>query len=325
MISRKLSVAPMLDWTDKYCLYFFRLLSQNTLFYTEMVTTGAIIFGDSERYLSYFPQQHPVALQLGGSEPKDLAQCAKLACEYGYDEINLNVGCPSKRVQRGAFGACLMAEPNLVADCVSAMAEACDVPITVKHRIGIDDQDSYEALQHFVETVSNAGCDTFIVHARKAWLSGLSPKENRDVPPLRYELVQQLKQDFPELNIVINGGIKSLEQIQQQLEILDGVMIGREFYHNSWLIAEADRVVYGDNEHAKTRLDVVKEMTAFIEEQADQGVAISKITRHMLGLFQGQPGARVWRRYISENVHKSPSTDILLRAVDAMNDAISPQ
>ncbi len=302
-MERKLSVAPMLDWTDRHCRFFLRLISRHTLLYTEMVTTGALLHGDAPRFLKYDPAEHPLALQLGGSEPNDLARCAEMGEQWGYDEINLNVGCPSDRVQSGRFGACLMADPQLVADCVQAMQEKISIPVTVKHRIGIDDRDSYQELCDFVDTVSAAGSDTFIVHARKAWLQGLSPKQNREVPPLCYEVVHQLKQDFPELNIVINGGITSLEQTQQQLNHVDGVMIGREAYHNPWILAQADKLIFGDAHPVPSRHQVLQQMLPYVEAELASGIRLGNISRHILGLFQGQPGAGAWRRYISEHAH----------------------
>ncbi|MEZ9069401.1 tRNA dihydrouridine(20/20a) synthase DusA [Vibrio atlanticus] len=302
--SHRLSVAPMLDWTDRHCRYFHRLLSQQTLLYTEMVTTGAILHGKGD-FLEYNEQEHPLALQLGGSNPVDLAACAKLAGERGYDEVNLNVGCPSDRVQNGRFGACLMAEPELVADCVSAMKEVTDIPITVKTRIGIDDQDSYEFLTKFVSTVSEkGGCEQFTIHARKAWLSGLSPKENREIPPLDYDRAYQIKKDFSDLVIAVNGGITTLEQTKEHLQHLDGVMIGREAYHSPFILAEVDQQIFGLDTPIKKRSQVVEEMYPYIERQLSNGASLGHISRHMLGLFQSMPGARQWRRYISENAHK---------------------
>ena len=286
----RFSIAPMLDWTDRHCRYFHRLLTRNTLLYTEMVTTGAILFGKGD-YLQYSADEHPIALQLGGSDPDALAKCARIAEERGYDEINLNVGCPSDRVQNGRFGACLMASSQLVADCVAAMRAEVSIPVTVKSRIGIDDLDSYEFLCDFIETVKQSGCDTFIVHARKAWLSGLSPKENRDIPPLDYERVYQLKRDYPQLIIAINGGITDLAQIKEHLLHVDGVMVGREAYQNPYMLAH-------------------------IDEHLQSGGYLSHITRHMLGLFQGVPGARAWRRYLSENAtRKGAGTEVLLAAL----------
>ncbi len=302
--SNRLSVAPMLDWTDRHCRYFHRLLSQQTLLYTEMVTTGAILHGKGD-FLEYSEQEHPLALQLGGSNPVDLAACAKLAAERGYDEVNLNVGCPSDRVQNGRFGACLMAEPELVADCVSAMKEVTDIPITVKTRIGIDEQDSYEFLTKFISTVSEkGGCEQFTIHARKAWLSGLSPKENREIPPLDYDRAYQIKKDFSDLVIAVNGGITTLEQTKEHLHHLDGVMIGREAYHSPFILAEVDQQIFGLDTPIKKRSQVVEEMYPYIERELSKGASLGHISRHMLGLFQSMPGARQWRRYISENAHK---------------------
>jgi len=302
--ANRLSVAPMLDWTDRHCRYFHRLLSQQTLLYTEMVTTGAILHGKGD-FLEYSEQEHPVALQLGGSNPVDLAECAKLAAERGYDEVNLNVGCPSDRVQNGRFGACLMAEPELVADCVSAMKEVTDIPITVKTRIGIDEQDSYEFLTKFISTVSEkGGCEQFTIHARKAWLSGLSPKENREIPPLDYTRAYQVKKDFSDLVIAVNGGITTLEQTKEHLQHLDGVMIGREAYHSPYILAEVDQQIFGLDTPIKKRSQVVEEMYPYIEQELMKGASLGHISRHMLGLFQSMPGARQWRRYISENAHK---------------------
>ncbi|NUW73738.1 tRNA dihydrouridine(20/20a) synthase DusA [Vibrio mediterranei] len=302
--SNRLSVAPMLDWTDRHCRYFHRLLSSQTLLYTEMVTTGAIIHGKGD-FLAYNEEEHPVALQLGGSNPADLATCAKLAAERGYDEINLNVGCPSDRVQNGRFGACLMAEPELVAECVAAMKEVVDVPVTVKTRIGIDDQDSYEFLTRFVSLVSEkAGCEQFTIHARKAWLSGLSPKENREIPPLDYPRAYQIKKDFPHLQIAVNGGVKTLEESLEHLKHLNGVMIGREAYQNPYILAQVDQLIFGLDTPVKKRKQVVEEMYPYIEQQLANGSYLGHISRHMIGLFQAMPGARQWRRYISENAHK---------------------
>jgi tRNA-dihydrouridine synthase A len=303
MIDRKLSIAPMLDWTDRYCRYFLRLISRHTLLYTEMITTGAILHGERARFLDFDSSEHPVALQLGGSEPDELASCAKLGESWGYDEINLNVGCPSDRVQSGRFGACLMLTPDLVADGVRAMRDAVAIEVTVKHRLGVDDQDSYQALCDFVGSVAEAGCDTFIVHARKAWLQGLSPKENREIPPLSYETVHRLKRDFPALQIVINGGITSLAQVEEQLTQVDGVMIGREAYHNPWILAQADRRIYGDQGTAPDRHEVVAKLQPFVERELARGTPLNRITRHLLGLFHGCPGAKRFRRVLSENAH----------------------
>jgi tRNA-dihydrouridine synthase A len=289
----------MLDWTDRHFRYFIRRITRRTLLYTEMVTTGALLHGDRERLIGFHEDEHPVALQLGGSDPTDLATCARIGAARGYDEINLNVGCPSDRVQQGRFGACLMAEPALVAGCVEAMRDAVDVPATVKHRIGIDERDSYEALCDFVGTVAQAGCAAFVVHARKAWLSGLSPKENRTVPPLRHDVVHRLKCDFPELTIVINGGIESLDQVIEHLAQVDGVMMGRAAYHDPWLLAEADARVFGDPPASTTRREVFEAMLPYIERELAAGTRLHTITRHMLGLFHGVPGARAWRQMLS--------------------------
>ncbi|SDZ74661.1 tRNA-U16,U17-dihydrouridine synthase [Thiothrix caldifontis] len=312
-LNRKFTVAPMLDWTDRHCRYFHRLLTKKSVLYTEMVTTGALLHGDPERHLRFNPEEHPVALQLGGSEPQEMAECARLAKSYGYDEVNINVGCPSERVQKGAFGACLMAEPDLIAECVSTMQAAVNIPVTVKNRIGIDDQDDYEGLHHFVSTVSQAGCQTFIIHARKAWLKGLSPKENREIPPLRYELVYELKQAFPHLEIIINGGITTLEQCQQHLQHVDGVMVGREAYHNPWLLAQVDSALYGVDDPFQDRKAVLAAFLDYVQVQQAAGVALNHMSRHILGLFQGMPGARAFRRLISENAHKQNAGVELLR------------
>ncbi|KII79259.1 tRNA dihydrouridine(20/20a) synthase DusA [Vibrio renipiscarius] len=305
--SSRFSVAPMLDWTDRHCRYFHRLLSSETQLYTEMVTTGAIIHGKGD-FLAYNEQEHPLVLQLGGSNATDLATCAKLAADRGYDEINLNVGCPSDRVQNGRFGACLMADPQLVADCVAAMKDVVDIPVTVKTRIGIDDQDSYEFLTDFVSIVSEkGGCEQFTIHARKAWLSGLSPKENREIPPLDYARAYQLKKDFAHLVIAVNGGVKTLQETQEHLQHLDGVMVGREAYQNPYILAEVDQLIFGLDKPIKKRTQVVEEMYPYIEQQLSNGAYLGHITRHMLGLFQNMPGARQWRRHISENAHKPGS------------------
>lgn len=310
----RLSVAPMMDWTDRHCRTFHRLLSKNTLLYTEMVTTGAVLHGDRERLLGYDAAEHPVALQLGGSDPAELAACARIAEEWGYDEVNLNVGCPSDRVQSGRFGACLMAEPDLVARLVGAMREAVSIPVTVKHRIAIDEMEEWPTLDRFVRTVAAAGCTHFIVHARKAWLKGLSPKENRDIPPLRYELVHRLKQENPHLAIAINGGIRTLDEAEAHLATLDSVMIGRAAYETPYILADADRRLFG-GEDGPDRHSVVEAMIPYVEDRLAKGTPLSAITRHMLGLFQGLPGARAWRRHISENAHlPGAGPEVLLKA-----------
>ena len=318
----KLSVAPMMEWTDRHCRYFHRLLSRHALLYTEMVTTGALIHGDVARHLRFNAEEHPAALQLGGSDPADLARCAQLGEQWGYDEININCGCPSERVQRGAFGACLMAEPQLVADCVKAMVDVVNVPVTVKHRIGIDKTESYDFVRDFVGTVADAGCQVFIVHARNAWLKGLSPKENREVPPLRYELVHRLKADFPQLTIAINGGISQTAQVAEQLEHTDGVMVGREAYHNPWWLASWDTDFFGDAPTGITRESVEAEMVAYMaREAAEHGTPYSAIARHMLGLRHGQPGARRWRQVWSDHRLKHlPPQEVM--AMASQNQAI---
>jgi tRNA-dihydrouridine synthase A len=302
--SRRLSVAPMMDWTDRHCRVFHRHITRHTWLYTEMVTSGALMHGDVARHLDFHEEEHPVALQLGGSEPDDLAKCAKLGEQWGYDEINLNCGCPSERVQRGAFGACLMAEPELVADCVKAMRDAVAIDVTVKHRIGIDAMDNYEFVRDFVGTVAGAGCRTFIVHARSAILKGLSPKENREIPPLRYESAYRLKREFPELEIIINGGIKTLEEIDAHLEHVDGVMLGREAYHNPYVMAAFDARYYGEQSAPKSRAEVIEAMLPYIRAQltalGGHGLKLNSISRHMLGLMAGLHGARSFRQILSD-------------------------
>lgn len=298
--SRRLSVAPMMDWTDRHCRLFHRQITQHTWLYTEMVTTGALLFGDVPRHLDYSDEEHPIALQLGGSDPADLAASAKLGEQWGYDEINLNCGCPSERVRKGAFGACLMAEPKLVADCVKAMCDAVSIDVTVKHRIGIDAITSYDFVRDFVGTVAAAGSRTFIVHARNAILKGLSPKENREIPPLRYDVVYQLKRDFPDLEIIINGGIKTQQEIDLHLQHVDGVMLGREAYHNPYLMADFDTRYYGAEQEIKTRQQIIQAMLPYIHVQLKADVRLNNITRHMLGLMTGMPGARAYRRQLSD-------------------------
>lgn len=299
----RFSVAPMLDWTTRHCRYFHRQFSQHALLYTEMVTSQAIIHAKYD-HLAFDVAENPVAIQLGGSDPEQLRHCAKLAEERGYVEVNLNVGCPSDRVQNGMFGACLMAKADLVADCVTAMQSAVNIPVTVKTRIGIDELDSYEFLCDFVEKVKNTGCHELIVHARKAWLSGLSPKENREIPPLDYERVYQLKRDFPDLLISINGGIKTIEEMKTHLQYVDGVMVGREAYQNPSLLGGIDNALFDENAPIITARQAVEKMLPYIESQLSQGVYLNHITRHMLGAFQNCKGARQWRRYLSENAHK---------------------
>ena len=302
--SRRLSVAPMMDWTDRHCRVFHRQITRHTWLYTEMVTTGALVYGDVERHLRFSDEEHPVALQLGGSDPADLAISAKKGEQWGYDEINLNCGCPSERVQKGAFGACLMSEPQLVADCVKAMRDAVSIDVTVKHRIGIDKVEEYGFVRDFVGTVAEAGCETFIVHARNAILKGLSPKENREIPPLRYETAYQLKRDFPQLEIIINGGIKTSDEVALHLEHVDGVMLGREAYHNPYVMADWDARFYGDGSAPKTRTQVLEAMIPYIAAElarhAQHGLKLNSITRHMLGLMAGLPGARAFRQTLSD-------------------------
>ena len=303
--SRRFSVAPMMDWTDRHCRFFLRLLSKNALLYTEMVTTGALLHGDAERFLRHDPTEHPLALQLGGSNPADLAASARLAQAAGYDEVNLNVGCPSDRVQNNMIGAVLMGHPQLVADCVKAMRDAVSIPVTVKHRIGINGRDSYEQLCEFVGTVRDAGCTSFTVHARIAILEGLSPKENRDIPPLRYEVAAQLKQDFPELEFILNGGIKTVEQCQDHLKTFDGVMLGREAYHNPYLLAEVDRALFGGSAAQITRAEALAQLRPYVEAHLRDGGSMHHITRHVLGLGTGFPGARKFRQLLSVDIHKT--------------------
>jgi len=297
---RRLCVAPMMQWTDRWCRRFHRQLTRRALLYTEMVTTGAILYGQRERFLAFDPVEKPLALQLGGADPKALAECAAIAEEWGYDEVNLNVGCPSDRVQNGRFGACLMAEPDLVARCLQEMQAATRLPVTVKHRIGIDEQESYEALKDFVATVAEAGCRSFIVHARKAWLKGLSPKENREIPPLRHAMVHRLKQDFPQLEIIINGGLTSLEAAAVHLEKVDGVMLGRAAYQDPWILAEVDSRLFGQADPVQSREEAVEKLLPWVREAHGQGLPVKVVTRHILGLFNGLPGARAWRRHLSE-------------------------
>jgi tRNA-dihydrouridine synthase A len=302
---RRISVAPMMDWTDRHCRVFHRQITRHTWLYTEMVTTGALVYGDVERHLRFSEEEHPVALQLGGSDPADLAVSAKKGQDWGYDEINLNCGCPSERVQKGAFGACLMAEPQLVADCVKAMRDAVTIDVTVKHRIGIDQSESYDFVRDFVGTVADAGCRTFIVHARNAILKGLSPKENREIPPLKYEYAYRLKRDFPDFEILINGGIKTEAEIDQHLQHVDGVMLGREAYHNPFMMAGFDQRYYGDTAGRPTREQVLAAMVPYIEAQlkheGGRGLKLNSITRHMLGLMQGLPGAKSFRQTLSDS------------------------
>ena len=300
----KFCIAPMMDWSDRHARFFWRLLTHKAFLYTEMVTTGAIVHAGPERFLPFNQSEHPLALQLGGSNPKELAKCAKIAEQWGYDEINLNCGCPSDRVQNGMIGACLMAHPQRVADCIKSMQDACSLPITVKHRIGIDDRHSYDDLVNFIQPIAEVGCHTFIVHARQAWLQGLSPKQNREVPPLDYPMVYRLKKDFPDLNIIINGGISSVAQSLEHLAFVDGVMLGRASYQNPYILATVDQQIYGINTEVKSRDQVLLDFFPYIESQLDQGVLLHHIVRHVLGLFQGVPGAKIFRRHISQQAYK---------------------
>jgi tRNA-dihydrouridine synthase A len=315
---RRISVAPMMDWTDRHCRVFHRHITRHTWLYTEMVTTGALLYGDVPRHLDFNQEEHPIALQLGGSDPADLAKSAKLGQQWGYDEINLNCGCPSERVQKGAFGACLMAEPQLVADCVKAMRDAVAIDVTVKHRIGIDAVDSYDFVRDFVGAIAAAGCNTFIVHARNAFLKGLSPKENREVPPLRYDAAYRLKRDFPGLEIIVNGGIRTLTEIDAHLQHVDGVMLGREAYHNPYLMAVFDQRYYGESDSPKSRADVLQALLPYIDAQLElahatgSGPKLNSITRHLLGLAAGMPGARAFRQTLSDSKQLADANSSLL-------------
>ncbi|MEY4642362.1 MAG: hypothetical protein RLZZ227_2356 [Pseudomonadota bacterium] len=311
----------MMDWTDRHCRYFMRLLTRESLLYTEMVTTGALLHGDSHRFLRHDVSEQPLALQLGGCDPLALAACAKLGEEAGYREVNLNVGCPSDRVQNNRIGACLMAEPGVVADCIAAMQAAVRIPVTVKCRAGIDDLDSYEYLSGFVNTVATrGGCSSFIVHARIALLQGLSPKENREIPPLNYPRVYQLKREFPQLEIIINGGITTISACHEHLRQVDGVMLGREAYHNPWLLSEVDAQVFGLPQRARTRREVFEEFLPYVERELAEGTALQHMTRHILGLFQGQPGGKRFRRHISEHAHRRGAGLEVLHAAVASLD-----
>ncbi len=316
----------MMDWTDRHCRVFHRTLTRHALLYTEMVTALAIKHGDREKLLGFDQIEQPLALQLGGSDPALLAEASKIGEDFGYSEINLNVGCPSDRVQGGHFGACLMAEPQLVADCIAAMQHAVKIPVTVKCRIGIDDQDEEQALQSFVETVAAAGCNTFIVHARKAWLQGLSPKENREIPPLNYDRVHRLKKSLPQLTILLNGGLETLEQAAPHLEKLDGVMLGRSAYHMPWILNDVDPTYANEQPQHATRRDVVLAMLPYIEEQLQTGLYLHRVTRHMLGLYHAQPGGRMWRQIISTEACKpGADTSVLLRALDVVEKQAAKQ
>jgi tRNA-dihydrouridine synthase A len=312
MIDRRICLAPMIDWTDKHFRYFIRLLSKKAVLYTEMITANAIIHGDRSHLLNFNAEEHPVALQLGGSDPQLLAECARIAVDYGYDEINLNVGCPSERVQSGSFGACLMREPNLVADCVSAMQEAVNIPVTVKSRIGVDDQNEYEILPLFIDHISRAGCRIFIIHARKAWLKGLSPKQNRDIPPLNYDIVYQIKQARPELDIIINGGIRTANEVSEHLKHVDGVMLGRVACENPFLFAELEG-------SCETRKGALLRYLPYIEEQLHAGVRLSTLIRPIMGLFNACEGARAWRRHLSMAAYqKNANQQVVMDALSRL-------
>jgi len=312
-----LSIAPMMDRTDRHFRYFIRQMTRRTLLYTEMVTIPAILNGDRAKLLGFSPEEHPIALQIGGDDPEQAAECARIAADWGYDEVNLNIGCPSDRVKSGNFGACLMAEPETVANVVEAMQTAVDLPVTVKHRIGIDNRDRYEDMAEFVRIVSNAGCQQFTIHARKAWLQGLSPKENRNVPPLRYQDIYRLKQDFPHLLIEINGGIKTLPEIKEHLSQIDAVMIGRAAYDNPYLFATVDQDIYGEKMTPPTMKEVVTGMLPYIDFWVNNGVKLNSMTRHLLHLFNGQPGARAWRRYLTEKAsHPSAGAEVVEQALE---------
>jgi tRNA-dihydrouridine synthase A len=314
----------MMEWTDRHCRFFLRQISRHCLLYTEMVTAAAVLRGDPDRLLSFSPAEHPLALQLGGSDPETLAAAARIGADYGYDEINLNVGCPSDRVRSGRFGACLMAEPGLVADCVAAMQASVEVPVTVKTRIGIDSQDSYDFLQHFIEHVMAAGCRTVIIHARKAVLGGLSPRENRTIPPLKYATVYRVKRDFAELEVILNGGVTDLDAAAAHLEYVDGVMLGREAYHNPFLLAEVDTRFYGATRPAVSRTGVIRNMLPYIEKELNAGTALKHITRHLLGLYQGIPGARAWRRHLSQHATAgNAGIEVIEEALDIVHDIAS--
>lgn len=320
VLDRRLSIAPMMDRTDRHDRYFLRQISPSALLYSEMITTGAILHGDTERFLRFDPAEHPVALQLGGADPDALARCAEIAEGWGYDEVNLNVGCPSDRVQNARFGACLMAEPDLVAECVRAMRGAVGIPVTVKSRIGIDDQDAWGDFKAFVDTVADAGCEVFIVHARKAWLQGLSPKENREIPPLSYETVYRLKQERPELTVVINGGITDVASVRTHLEHVDGVMIGRAAYESPWLLAGIEAEILGGTPPGSRRAALEPYLT-YMEREMANDVPLYAMARHALGLFQGQKGARAWRRHISENAHlPGAGGDVVRAAAELVTD-----
>jgi tRNA-dihydrouridine synthase A len=317
MLNRTVSIAPMMGYTDRHARYFLRLISRHVLLYTEMVTTGAVLHGDREKLLRFHANELPLAIQLGGSDPSELRECSRIAEDAGFSEINLNVGCPSDRVQSGRIGACLMAEPELVAESVHAMQSAVDIPVTVKCRIGIDNMESYDEFNAFIETVAATGCNTFIVHARKAWLKGLSPKQNREIPPLKYDYVYRLKRQRPQFNIVINGGIKTIDEMTRHLEKVDGVMLGREAYHNPYLLAQVDRLFFGENSAEPTRREIIDEFTAYVEQQLMSGERLHTITRHLHGLYKHSRGSNAWKRYLSAHAHKAGAGIEVLKAARA--------
>lgn len=318
-LDRRFTLAPMMEWSTSDCRTFWRFLTKRAVVYSEMVTSGALLHGDKKRFLDFNPIEHPIALQLGGSNPKDLATCAKIVEDWGYDEVNLNCGCPSDRVQNGMIGAVLMAHPKLVAECYAEMQSAVKIPVTIKHRIGIDEMDDYEGMVNFVDEIASAGCTTFIVHARKAWLKGLSPKENREVPPLNYDNVIRLKRERPSLEIIINGGITTLEQSQQLLEHVDGVMVGREAYSNPYLLAQVDQTIYGSDDAVPTRQQVMEKFIEYCEQELSKGAKLNHLTRHILGLYQGLPGARSFRRVISEQAHRpNAGIEVVYNALNAL-------
>ena len=318
-----LSIAPMMQWTDRHYRFFMRQITRHTLLYTEMITSGAVLHGNREKLLGFSAEEKPLALQIGGDNPEELARCAQIVEEWGYDEIDLNIGCPSEKVQKGNFGACLMAEPELVADCVRAMRDACNLPVTVKHRIGIDNLDSYEALANFIQVVSEAGCDSFIVHSRIAILKGLSPKDNRKIPPIRYEDVYRLKKDFPELIIEINGEIKTMAQVSEHLKYVDGVMIGRAAYENPYLLSSADSIFYESDHPVKTRRQIIETMAPYLEGWIKKDVYPNRIIRHMLSLFSHKPGNKRWKRYLSEHAHKpGVGAEILIDAMEGVPEDV---
>jgi tRNA-dihydrouridine synthase A len=319
MLNRTFAIAPMMGYTDRHARYFLRLISRHALLYTEMVTTGALLHGDRNRLLSYDATEQPLAIQLGGSDPAELAQCCRIAEDAGFSEVNLNVGCPSDRVQTGRIGACLMAQPQLVAELVDAMKSAIEIPVTVKCRTGIDDMDGYSAFSEFIETVADSGCDTFIVHARKAWLQGLSPKQNREVPPLQYDHVYRLKQEHPSLQIVINGGIRTLDEVALHLQKVDGVMLGREAYHNPYLLAPVDRLFYDEHVAERTRAEILDAFSEYVEQQLQAGERLNAITRHLHGLYKHARGSSAWKRYLSAHAHQQGAgAEVLEAARNAM-------